>query len=234
MRGRRFLLCAPDATGNADGGAGGGGDAGATGGSDAAAAGSSSQGETKVTFTPEQQAHIDALVTSRVERAKKDTQKQTKTELEAEANRAAMGETERLKAELEDEKKKTQATTNAANERILRTEAKLQLTSKGYSPEQAAVLMRAIDLSGVDFDDAGEYDAKAVSDAIDVVAKVMPPASTAAGTQQSGADFRGGDDKGKRVYTKAEIAAMTPEEFAASEKDLDVAMAEPGHPRVKG
>jgi hypothetical protein len=232
---RGFVLFRPDDGGGAGGGAGGNDDddskKGAAGGDDKGGAGAAG-GDAKVTFTPEQQAHIDSLVADRVDRAKKATQKQTKTELEAEANRAAMGETERLKAELEDEKKKTQATTQQANERILRTEAKLQLTAKGYSPEQAAVLMRAIDLSAVDFDDAGEFDAKAVSDAIDAVAKVMPPA-TSAGTQRSGPDFKGGDNKGKRVYTKDEIAAMSPKEFSEGEADIDAAMAESGHPRIR-
>ena len=234
MRGRRFLLCAPDATGNADGGAAAAAAAAsaAASGDDASADAAAAAGTSAVTFTPEQQAHIDALVADRVERARKTTQKQTKEELEAEAKKAAMSAEEKLKAENEDLKKTNAATVQTANERILRSEAKLQLTAKGYTPEQAAILMRAIDLSGVDFDDKGEPDATAITSAIDAVAKVMPPAAPAAGTQRSGPDFKGGDQN-KRVYTMAEIKAMTPEDYAAAEKDIDAAMAEPGHPRIK-
>jgi hypothetical protein len=221
MYGRRFLLHAPDATGNADGGAGGAGDdAGKPNDGAGAAAAAGVR-----TFTQEE---LDKIVSSRVERAKAET----KQAIEDEAKKAAMSAEDKLKQEIEALKRANEATTKAANERILRTEAKLQLTSKGYSPEQAAILMRAIDLSGVDVDGAGEFDSAAVTAAIDEVAKVMPPAIQAAGTERSGPDFKG-EEKGKRVYTKAEIAAMSPEEYAAAEKDIDAAMAEPGHPRIR-
>lgn len=187
-----------------------------------------------IKFTPEQQEHIDSLVTKRVEKAEKAARQGAQQEAQQAADRAKMDETERLKAEKTDAEDLVTKTKKATNVRIVAAEAKVAALAAGAAPERIAQVLKLADLAGVDVGDDGEPDPTAVKAAIETVKKDLPELFGAPGTtRRSGGDFGQGNTGGQRVYTEAEIAAMTSEEYAKVSDDILAASREPGRPRLK-
>jgi hypothetical protein len=98
--------------------------------------------------------------------------------------------------------------------------------AKGYSAEQAVVLMKAIDLSAVEFVD-GDPDGKAISASVEAVTKTFPPAGPAPGKPPAGgADFGSGNG-GSRIYSAKEMTALVktdPKKWAEVKDDYLAAM----------
>lgn len=176
-----------DVAGGGDGGEGG---EGSEGGDDAGGSDDDKgKGDDKVEMT---QAELDALIEKRVSKAKKAAEDEAKTK----AEREKMDEVERLKAEAADREKAdadAKATTNA---RIVKTEAKVAALAAKVRAEDVADFLKLVDLSGIDVDDDGEVDAKALKKAVDsVLAKPAYKAAfleTAGKGGSSGGDHTGG------------------------------------------
>lgn len=229
MRRRFMMLCKPDATGGADGGAGGG-DQDGKGAPPAGQAGPPADGEGKggdagkVAFTPEQQAHIDALVADRVERAKKTAKQQALDEAKQERDREQMDELERVKAEKADAEK---IATDAAAERDrVRIESKAEVAAlaAGVPKERLEKALLLLDLGDVTVDDGGKVDGKAIEKAVEKLKGEIPELFAAPAAGRSGGDFSGG--QGKRSFTAAEVKAMSPKEYAEHREEILAAMRE--------
>jgi hypothetical protein len=176
-----------DGSGGGDGGQGGtGGQGGDNGG----------QGDNK-SFTQDELNRILA-------KQKKEWQ-QT---LEEEKKKAAMTETERLKAEKDEADKKAQLATEAANNRIIQAEAKAEALGLGIKADKVHLALKLADLSGVEVDANGVVDNKAVQAAINAVLKDLPELKGAAQQQQGGQDFSGGNGQGEKPKTLGEALKL--------------------------
>lgn len=185
---------------NAGGSGGSGGQQGPNG------AGKGAGGEGKVTFTDEQQAHIDKLIGERAKRAEasaakkalearakelgfesaeemeaavkahKDAQDKAKTDLEKAQEAAQKAEAEREKA------------LSAANDRLIRAEVKLQASELGVVDADAAYAL--MDRSEVEVADDGAV--KGVKEALEALVKAKPYLKGSATPGRSGGEFGGG------------------------------------------
>jgi Membrane protein involved in colicin uptake len=154
-----------------DGGKGGNDDKGNGAGGDQGDKGSGSGdgkggGVEKLNLT---QADLDAIIEKRLARDRKEREKAA----EDEKKKAAMTEAERLKAEKEEADKKAQAAQEAADQRIIKAELKVQAAALGVKPEKLAYVTKLADISGIDVTD-GEPDAKAIKKAVEAVIKDLP------------------------------------------------------------
>ena len=196
---------------------------------DAAAATAAAGKQTSaVTFTPEQQIHIDAFIAGRVKRAEIAARKVALEEAETGRKKAAMDETERLKVEKTEAEAATVKAIEAANVRIIAAETKVMALAAGANPERIAQVVRLVDLSEVTIGDDGELDAALIKTAVEAVKKDLPELFGAAGhTQRSGGDFGQGTG-GKRVYAQSEFAKLCkdPAYFEEHKEELKAAAAE--------
>ena len=194
----------------------------------AAKAAAEAAGDEKQASEGLSQERIEAIIKRRVASA----QKQWESDAAEKVKQATLSETERLQAEVEAAKKAGADTLTTAQQRIIKTEAKVHLLAEGANPERLEFLLRATDLADVEFD-GEDPDLVTLQAAVAAVKKAIPEAFVAiGGTQRSGGDFGQGKE-GKRIYTEAEIKAMTTEEYAKVEDDIMAASREPGHPRLK-
>jgi hypothetical protein len=225
MRRRGFLLCRPDATGGADGGAGGASDDDVkktdAGGSDSGAGG---QDAGKVTFTPEQQAHIDSLVAERVDRAKKSARQEALDQAKEEREREQMDELDRVKAEKADAEKEASEAQAERDRVIVSAEAKVAALAAGVPADRLGKALRLLDLEAVEVT-GGKVNEAAIKQAVEGLKVEIPELFAAAGAQRSGGDFSGGGE-GKRSFTAAEVKAMSPKEYAEHREEIMAAMRE--------
>lgn len=169
------------------------------------------------TFT---QAELDAIVA----RAKRQAEKKTREELEAEAQRAAMTENERLKAEREEADRQA-AEAKAERDRILvEAEAKVAALAAGIPQARLEKALRLLDLSHVEVED-GSIDAKAIAGAVEALKREIPELFASGTPPRSGGDFQKGEG-GKRTWTAAEVKAMAPTEYAKHRDDIMAAISE--------
>lgn len=229
---RGFIFFKPDADGSPGGGAGGAGNEGdATAQAAAAAAekakgdaagGEAAGGETAGQTLTMTQAELDAIV----KREKVKQEKTTKAEAEEAARVATLSETDRLKAEKEAADVKTAAAIEAGRAALVRADAKLAAVVAGASIEKASLVLRLADLSEIDVTD-DVPDAVAIKAAVERVKAEVPELFAAAGgSERSGGDFQGGSSS-KKIWTRAEIAALsgTPE-FDKHKDDINLAASE--------
>lgn len=177
---------------------------------------------TKIEFSKEQQAHIDALIADAKARAEAKGKTAGKTEAEQAAQRAQMDEVDRLKAEKADAEKRTADARAAANTRIVRAEAKLAAVAAGVRPERVDAALRLIDLSAISVGEDGEPDAGAIALAFTSLKVELPELfGGASGTPRSGGDF-GQGPAGKRTYAQSEYAKLCAdgEYFEANREEL--------------
>lgn len=167
-----------------------------------------------------------------VKRERAAAERAAKARFDDEAKRAAMSAEERLRAELEAERKNSADAATRANAVLVRAEAKVAAAAAGAAGENAEAVIKLADLGSIEVGEDGAVDAKAVEAAVTQVKGKFPALFAPAGAQRSGGDFQGGEP-GRRVYTEAQIAAMTSAEFAAAQEDINAAMAEPGRPRLR-
>ncbi|MDT8901161.1 hypothetical protein [Anaeroselena agilis] len=156
---------------DANGGAGGGGDGGGAGGDGGNGGGNGNGGQGNAgggkTFSQED---VDAIIAKRLARAEKDFA----TKMEEERKKASLSETEKLKAEKEEADKKGKAAIEAANQRLVTAEAKVQAAALGVHPDKITHVLKLADLSGADVNDKGEVNVKVVKQAIEAVLKDLP------------------------------------------------------------
>ena len=174
---------------NADGGGGSGGSAGADGGHAAgedAGKGAKPEAGSKITFTPEQQAAIDAIIAERVSRANKAA---AKTALEARAKELGFDSVEAMETALKAHKEaaekdktdlqkareakaaaeaKAQAAESRANQALIRAAFMLEVAGKTWVDGITADDVYAMaDLSGVSVKDDGTVEgAKEAAEAL--------------------------------------------------------------------
>ncbi len=223
MRRGFMMLCRPDAAGGADGGAGGAGDEDKPkpeGGANDQAGGGD---EGKVTFTPEQQAHIDALIADRVERAKKTAKEQALAEAKQARDREQMDELERVKAEKADAEKLAGDAMAERDRVLVEAEAKVAALAAGVPAERLEKALRLLDLGDVTVDE-GKVDPKTVGGAVEKLKAEIPELFASPAADRSGGDFSGG--QGKRTFTAAEVKAMSPKEYAEHRDEILAAMRE--------
>lgn len=152
------------------------------------------------TFT---QAELDEIIKKRLAREKKSWEQQ----LEEEKKKAAMTEAERLKAEKEEAERKAKEAQQAANQRLITAEAKVQAAALGVKPEKLSYVLKLADLSDVEVDENGSVDEKAVKAAVEKVLKDLPELAST-GTSRGGGDFNTGtppkdiDDQIKQAQEK--------------------------------
>lgn len=115
------------------------------------------------------QVELDAIIERRLARDRKEREKAA----EEEKKKASMTETERLKAEKEEADKKAQAAQEAADQRIIKAELKVQAAELGVEPEKLAYITKLADISGIEVTD-GEPDSKAIKKAVEAVIKDLP------------------------------------------------------------
>ncbi len=179
----------------------------------------------KVEFSPEQQAHIDALVAERVKRAEKATEKKAAQQAEEAARRSQMDEAERLKAEKADAEKRAEEAEKRAERTLVAAEAKLAVLAAGAKADRIERILGLLDLDEVAVAD-GKPDAEAVKSAVHALKGELP--ELFAGTSlpgRSGADMGG---QAKPTWSRAQIAelAKDPKAYAEHEAEIDAALAE--------
>jgi hypothetical protein len=132
---------------------------------------------TKNTDTQERvyrtQEDFDKAFARKLERERAKIREEIKAEAEAERKKAQMDEAERLKAEMEEHGRKAAARESAANERIVKADAKVTALELGAKPERIAALLRLADLSGVEVTD-GEPDGDGLKQALETTLAEYP------------------------------------------------------------
>ncbi len=160
--------------GTAGGGAGSGGDGGSgagtggeggTGGGAGSGAGTGGDGggQPEKTFT---QKDVDDIVSRQLARERKSWQEQ----LEEEKKKAAMTETEKLKAEKEEAEKKGKAAMEAANQRLVKAEVKAAAAEMGLVDADAAYAL--LDKDSIEVTENG--DVKGIKKALEDLVKAKP------------------------------------------------------------
>lgn len=190
---------------------------------DAAAAAAASDGKQsgEITFSPEQQAHIDTLLADRVRRAETAARKKALEEAAAEQKKAAMDETERLKTEKEEAEKRATDAVARADHTLVVAEGMVAAVAAGAAPEKAAHILKLADLSTVEVTE-GMPDAAAIKAAIEAVKGDVPELfHVNSGTQRSGGDFGSSTSKA-RTYPQSEFAKLCADEayFAEHQEEL--------------
>jgi hypothetical protein len=155
------------------------------------------------TFT---QAELDAIIAKRLARERKQWEQQ----LEEEKKKAAMTEAERLKAEKEEAEKRAQAAQQTANQRLITAEAKIVAAELGVKPNRINHLLKLADLSGVEVDDKGNIDSKAIKTALETILADFPELKGTGGGSVGGSGNPGGGKNDPKDFRKA-----SQEEFAA-------------------
>lgn len=179
----------------------------------------------KVEFTPEQQAHIDALVTERVERAEKAAQKKAQQQAEQAAQREQMDEVERLKAEKKDSDDRAAEAEKRAEQSAIAAEAKIAIMGAGAKADRVSRILGLLDLSEIAVTDSGP-DAAAITKAVHELKGELPELFGAGqGPGRSGGDMSGGNNK--PTFTRAQIEQMKREgSFAEHQEEILAAMRE--------
>lgn len=116
------------------------------------------------------QAELDAMIAKASGRAAKDTEKRLKDE----ASRASLDEVERLKLEKQDADQKAADATARANARLVAADAKLAAQTAKVKSDRIDAFLKLVDLSGVEVDDDGNVDTKALKKLIDAGVKDYP------------------------------------------------------------
>lgn len=123
------------------------------------------------------QDEVDAAVEKRLARERKTIRKQIADEAAEEARKAQMTETERLKTEKQEADNKAKTVTEAANQRVVKAEARVIAATLGVSKEKLPYVIRMADpeLKAVDVDDgSGDPDSEAIEAAIKKVLTDVP------------------------------------------------------------
>lgn len=171
----------------------------------------------KVTFSAEQQAHMEELLARRSARAAADARTKYEADLKLIAEREQMDAAARAQAEKADAERVAAEKVTAAEQRVVRSDARAELIAAGVPKASADTALRLVDLDGISPGDDG-YDeavAAACAKAIAAVPGLIP--ATASGAP-SGGEFT--PEGGGKVWTKDEVAALTPTEYATHRAEI--------------
>lgn len=174
----------------------------------------------EVTMT---QADLDALIAKRSGMQRKQWEK----ELAELGERAGLDEVERLKAEKADaDNAAAEARREALSIRVETTAERLALKA-GVKPDRVERFLRNVDLSDLDeLTEDGKPNQAALTKLIGDTLADVPEfrGQTAAGA--SGAEF--GGDPAKKVWTRAEIAKLSADDYAKHETEILAQLQGPG------
>lgn len=181
----------------------------------AAAADEANKPPAKVEFTPEQQAHIDDLIKKNTGKSKAAAEKDFKTWLDQQA----MSDNDRLKAEKADADK---ALADARAEVLttkVETAAERFAIAAGIKADRVSKFMRLVDLDIEALSDDGKPDTDAIKKLVEAEVAANPEfKGGAAPAGASGAEgFNSADGK---VWTKAEVAKLSVDEFEKHETEI--------------
>lgn len=164
----------------------------------------------KVTFTPEQQAHMEELLARRSARAAADARTKYEADLKLIAERAQMDDAARLQAEKADLEKASAEKVTAAEQRVVRSDARAELIAAGVPKASAETALRLVDLDGISPGDDG-YDEAVAAACAKAIAAVPGLIPTTASGAPSGGEFA--PDGATKVWTRDEVGALTPAEY---------------------
>ena len=202
--------------------------------------GEASDGKTSAPLSLEDA--LDALKKERAEAARLRKKAQDYDALLEEQANAKLSETEKLQKQLADLQRARDADTLAVQERVIRAEVRGAARDLGLNPELA---LKLIDLAAVDFNDAGDPTnisellqeatqkyglASQPSSAAGPLTPGAPASSTRLQTPQPflAAQSRGATNPGAGrsvgVFTREQIARMSPREYAANQQAIYEAM----------
>lgn len=144
------------------------------------------------------QDDFDKAFARKLEKEREKLRKELATEAEAAKKKAAMDEATRLKTEMEERDHKANEREKAANQRAVRSEAKVQALDAGANPKRVTAVLDLARkaLSEVEVDDDGEPDVKAVRKAIEATLKEYPEFKSGASIGGAGSNPAGGDSDG--------------------------------------
>lgn len=141
------------------------------------------------TFTQEQ---IDEIFRKRLRQAKAKWDAEAK----AEADKAAMSESERLRVDKAEAEQRATAREEAANQRAIKSEAGLIAAQLGIRPDRIKHAIRLAELAAVQVDDDGEPDTAAIRAALEQVLGDVPELKTDSRAPRSGGQFNGQSSNG--------------------------------------
>ena len=174
----------------------------------------------EVTMT---QADLDALIAKRLDRERKKWD----TDAQAASERAKLDEVDRLKAEKADsDNAVAEAKREALSIRVETTAERLALKA-GVKPDRVERFLRNVDLSDLDeLTEDGKPNQAALTKLIGDTLADVPEfrGQTAAGA--SGAEV--GGDPAKKVWTRAEIAKLSADDYAKHETEILAQLQGPG------
>lgn len=133
------------------------------------------------------QADIDRIISR--EKAKLTAKAVKDAEL------AKLDEAERLKAEKADADQAAKDAKTSADKRVIRADAKVAAAAAGVHKDQLGYVLRLADLSGVEVDEDGEPDPKAIGKAVNKVLSDIPALKGEAPAKKSGNDLNGAKDE---------------------------------------
>lgn len=151
------------------------------------------------------QEELDALIEKRIKRERKKFEK----EKEREREKQKMTDEEKAETDRKEAERQAEEKVEAANQRIINSEAKAVALEAGIDPNKLKYALKLADLEGVEVDDDGEVDTKAIQASINSVLKDMPELKKG-GSPKGGGDFGGGNGG---TLTEEQVANMSPDEI---------------------
>lgn len=167
------------------------------------------------------QADFDALISKKIGQARKGWDKEI---LDA-AETAALDEAGKARKERDDAQAAADQKSAGADQKLVTAEAKVVALDLQVNPKRVDALVRLAGLQAADLVEGGQVDTAEVKRALEKVLADYPEfkGATSAGASSTDHNSNSGGSK-KRSWTRAEIAAMTPAEFAEHEEQIMAAM----------
>ena len=144
------------------------------------------------------QEELEAKLAKRLARERRKWEQQ----LEEERKKAAMTEAERLRAEKEEAERRAQAAIEAANQRAIRAEARVQAAALGVRPERLDYVLRLLDLSEIEVGEDGTPDAGAIKQAVEQLLRDLPELKGSTGSVGTGTNPGSQDPDVKNPWSK--------------------------------
>lgn len=170
----------------------------------------------KLTLT---QAQLDALIEKRIRRSRASWEK----EYQEKAERESMSEAERLKAELEDERKRAQSIQAEASRSLARAAALRMAVSQGIDANKAERALRLVDLDQA-IDDNGAPDEDVIKAELTKLLDDFPElkANASASVSRGGSEHAPGN---RKPLTKEDVAKMPASELQERWSEVEALFA---------
>lgn len=180
------------------------------------------EGEAALTMT---QAEFDAKIQERLRRSRDQQRREFEQWLETEASKAGL--TEEQQQALTAAEQKAAAEIDKVRGQVTRAEAKAAAAAAGVAEGNIDKVLRLADLSAVTFDEDGQPDATEIRSAVQqVLADVPELGGTRRPTVEDAKALSGGEhnQNDTKTWTRSEIAALSPDEYAKHRDDITAAM----------